>query len=70
MVKNKIGSKNTIVSGFFLMTSSTFGLGLIGLYNDPIYFKYTAIALRFFQGTGDTFLQITCYSVITNIFSD
>jgi|APCry1669190288_1035285.scaffolds.fasta_scaffold505979_1 MFS family permease len=56
MFKNKIGSKNTIVFGFFLMTSSTFGLGLIGSYNDPLYFKYTAIALRFFQGAGDTFL--------------
>lgn len=56
MFKNKIGSKNTIVIGFFLMTSSTFGLGLIGLFNDPVYFKYTAILLRFLQGAGDTFL--------------
>jgi MFS family permease len=52
------------------MTTSTFGLGLIGLYDDPILFKYTAIVLRFFQGTGDTLLQITCYSIITNVFSD
>ena len=48
MVKNRIGSKNTIIFGFFLMTATTFGLGLIGLYDNPLYFKYTAIALRFF----------------------
>ena len=28
-----------------------------------------AVVLRFFQGQGNVLLQITCYTVITNIYS-
>jgi len=33
-------------------------------------FKYVGIAIRFFMGQGDILLQITCYTVITSVFSD
>ena len=65
MIKNKIGTKNAIIFGFFMLTATTFGLGAISRISDPHLFKYIAVILRFFQGQGDVLLQITCYSVIT-----
>ena len=70
LIKNWLGSKNTILVGFLLMTATTFGLGALGYVNDATTFKYVGIVLRFFQGQGDILLQITCYTVITNVFSD
>ena len=52
------------------MTTTTFGLGLISKIDTPNTFKYSAVVLRFFQGQGDVLLQVTCYSVITNMFSE
>lgn len=52
------------------MTTTTFGLGLISMIDSPNAFKYSAVVLRFFQGQGDVLLQVTCYSVITNMFSE
>jgi MFS family permease len=69
-IKNKIGAKNLILLGFFLLTTTTVGLGAISMINDPHDFKYMAVSLRFLQGTGDVMIQFTCYSVITNVFSD
>ena len=70
MIKNYFGSKNTILFGFTLMTVTTFGLGAIANINDTDAFKYSGLALRFFQGQGDILLQITCYTVVCNTFSD
>lgn len=53
-----------------LMTLTTSGLGFIAIIKDPVLFKWSAVALRFFQGQGDVLLQITGYSVITSIFSN
>ena len=52
-IKNCIGGKNTILLGFLLLTVTTFGLGAIARFEDPYWFKYLAIGLRFFQGQGD-----------------
>ena len=68
-VKNKLGSKNTIQFGFVLITVTTFGLGYLARVKDPYTFFIAACALRFFQGYGDVLLQITGYSIITQIFS-
>lgn len=70
LIKNYLGSKNTILVGFFLMTATTFGLGALEHVNNANSFKYIGILLRFFQGQGDILLQITCYTVVTNVFSD
>jgi MFS family permease len=56
MIKNKIGTKNAIICGFFMLTGTTFGLGAISRISDPHLFKYIAIVLRFFQGQGDVLL--------------
>jgi MFS family permease len=48
VIKNRIGSKNTILFGFFLVTVSTFGLGIIAHIYDPLIFKWIAVGLRFF----------------------
>ena len=56
LIKNKLGSKNAIVVGFFFLTITTFGLGAIARVKDPHMFKYIAVGLRFFQGQGDVLL--------------
>ena len=68
-VKNKIGSKNTIVAGFFLMTLTTIGLGVMTKLEDPYMFFIVGNSLRFVQGLGDVWLQFTAYSIITSLFS-
>ena len=47
-IKNTLGSKNTILLGFILMTATTFGLGMIAAFHNTESFKYTALVLRFF----------------------
>mmetsp|Transcript_16904 Transcript_16904/g.26007 ORF Transcript_16904/g.26007 Transcript_16904/m.26007 type:complete len:110 (+) Transcript_16904:228-557(+) len=56
LIKNTLGSKNTIIFGFLLMTATTFGLGAIANLESPIAFEYVAVLLRFFQGQGDVLL--------------
>lgn len=70
IIKNAIGSKNTIVVGFALITVSTFALGWISLITDGAVFKNVALVVRFLQGLGDILLQVTTYTVITSVFSD
>jgi MFS family permease len=53
-----------------MLTTTTFGLGLMSFIDNANTFKYVGIAIRFFMGQGDILLQITCYTVITSIFSD
>ena len=65
IIKNKMGSKNTILFGFLLMTLTTFGLGFISYSKDAKLFLGVSIFLRFFQGMGDILLQITILTVIT-----
>ena len=48
LIKNKLGAKNAIVVGFFLLTITTYGLGAIARVKNPRLFKYIAVALRFF----------------------
>ena len=69
-IKNWLGAKNTIIVGFFMLTLTTAGLGLISYIKDAQYFFYSAMVLRFFQGQGDVLLQITGYSIVTSIFTD
>lgn len=33
-------------------------------------FEYLAIGIRFFQGSGDIILQVTCYSLVTSTFTE
>lgn len=46
-IKNRLGSKNTILFGFILLTSTTFGLGVVARLDDARLFKYLAVVLRF-----------------------
>jgi len=48
IIKNKMGSKNTILFGFLLMTLTTFGLGLISYSKNAKLFLGVSICLRFF----------------------
>lgn len=50
LIKNKMGSKNTILLGLGLMALTTFGLGFASTLDDADSFKSIAVALRFFQG--------------------
>ena len=47
-IKNSLGTKNTILIGFFLLVITTIGLGLIAILNDSIAFLSCAIGMRFF----------------------
>lgn len=47
-IKGYLGSKNTIIFGFVLMTITTAGLGMIAHVKDPYTFLYIACVLRFF----------------------
>ena len=55
-IKNRLGTKNTILLGFFLLVITTIGLGYIAEINDAIKFETFAISLRFVQGFGDILL--------------
>lgn len=68
-IKNFLGQKNAVVVGFLIMTACTFGLGALIHINNPTAFKVVALILRFFQGQGDTLLQVTGYSIVTNTFN-
>ena len=48
-----MGTKNFIVLGFSLLTSTIIGLGFITHIEDPTTFKMIAIILRFVMGAGD-----------------
>lgn len=52
-LKNVMGTKNFIVLGFSLLTSTIIGLGFITHITDPTTFKMIAIILRFIMGAGD-----------------
>lgn len=69
-IKNKLGAKNTLLIGFFLITVTTYGLGLLSLIDNSDTFLYTALILRFFQGQGDVLLQFVGYSIICTVFAD
>ena len=61
MIKNKIGTKNAIICGFFMLTGTTFGLGAISRISDPHLFKYIdryCPQIRFFQGQGGRCLAL------------
>jgi len=70
LIKNTIGTKNTIILGLSLVTLTTVGLGVIYAITDGNYFVYSAIILRYIQGAGGVLLQITSYGVISAKFSD
>jgi MFS family permease len=65
-----LGAKWCVLFGFFLLTTTTFGLGLISNIKDTTTFEYAAIGIRFFQGSGDIILQVTCYSLVTSNFTE
>ena len=69
-IKNYLGSKNTFMLGFLMLTTSNFGLGYIAHLDSPNAFYCLALFLRFVEGQGDVLLQFTGYSVITQIYSD
>lgn len=69
-IKNLLGSKNSMIFGFAMVTITTFMLGMVQDIHDPRIFMYVACTLRFFQGQGDVLVQITGYSIITSTFSD
>ena len=66
----KIGSKNTILLGLFLLTSTTYGIGLISYTKKPKTFLSINLVLRFFQGAGEVLLQITILTLFTTVFKD
>ena len=47
-IKNFLGSKNTMLFGFGMMTLTTALLGVISRIKNPYNFLYTACVLRFF----------------------
>ena len=47
IIKNKLGAKNTIVAGFFTMTLSTYGIGIVSYIKDPTLFITIGIIMRF-----------------------
>lgn len=65
-----IGAKNAMIVGFVLLTVTTAALGWIARIDNPYTFNYSACVIRFFQGQGDTLLQITGYSIVTSVFSN
>ena len=69
-IKNRLGSKNTILVGIILLSATAFGLGAISWIEDPVAFKWAALCLRFLQGQGDIMVQVTCYSLATSIYPD
>ena len=69
-LKSKIGGKNSIICGFFMMIATSIGLGMLSLIAYPDNFKYAGVMIRFLQGVGYVFLQVTCYSIITNVFKE
>lgn len=48
MIKNMIGTKNSMTIGYLLITITTFGIGVCANISDPLLFKYVVCALRFF----------------------
>jgi len=56
LIKNWLGTKNTIVIGLFLVMISTGGLGAIAHIYNGNQFRYIALGLRFIQGAGDIML--------------
>lgn len=69
-IKNRMGSKNTIILGFIVLTLTTFLIGGMKFITSPRLFLWTSCILRFLQGAGDVILQITGYSIVTSAFSD
>ena len=69
-IKNMLGSRNSMIVGFAMVTITTFMLGMVQDIHHPKTFMYVACTLRFFQGQGDVLLQITGYSIITSTFRD
>lgn len=61
-IKSCCGLKTAMVTGCFLISATTYGLGALVKINDPMVFLAAALVLRFFQGIGDSFLQVTAYS--------
>lgn len=55
-IKKRVGTKNSILLGLLIVTLSTTGLGAIAHLNDTTQFKWSAVALRFWQGQGDVLL--------------
>ena len=70
IIKNKLGAKNAVLAGFALLTVTTFGLGAIASFEDPHWFKYFAVSLRFIQGQGDIMLLSTCYGLVCSMYPD
>ncbi len=69
-IKNLIGAKNHILFGFSVVAASTVGLGIVTIFDNPHYFMYATLVLRFFQGGGDTMVQVTFYNILTEVYSD
>lgn len=69
-LRNKIGSKNLILLGLFLLMISALCLGLIALSKDGSQFVTFALIARFVMGVGDMMIQMTCYCIVTSIFND
>jgi len=57
-LKNIFGTKNFIVLGFFLLTLTIAGLGIIANVKDPKAFVWLALVLRFIMGAGDIIVEI------------
>jgi len=64
VLKNTLGTKNTIMFGFTLLSIATFTLGAIARLDNPHPFFWIAISARFVQGTGDITVFITLYNLI------
>lgn len=47
LIKNWLGTKNTIIIGLFLVMISTGGLGAIAIVSNGDQFRYIALGLRF-----------------------
>lgn len=68
---NKIGRKNSIIFGLFLMITCNCGIGSLYYMPEdyPQLFISLMMILRFLQGYCDSLINITSYSIIMQTFS-
>ena len=68
--KNRFGAKNYIVIGWVVLTAATLGTGLTVYIDNKVTFLVVTCCLRFLSGGSDTMIQITLYSVLTEMYKE
>ncbi len=66
----RLGRKNFIVTGYIIIVISSCLLALTALIEDSIAYFSVCIVARLGQGLGNICIHVTCYSILTSIFSE